>query len=1709
MKKSRRLFDHRYFVLLLIFTFIALLSSQVNAQQSAYWELKSNETADYLFNDWVTLDNPIRDNTTSDSFGSDIAFQGDWLLVGDPDSNEAGQVFIYNLSSGEPQLETVLQPSDGEMGDKFGYYVTAQDDVIAVFSACGSKHYGGCVYLYTKQADNSYREQRLQGTGSFGSRWDFGRSVAIQGSKVAIGAPYAGTETDKAVIEHGKVFVYEADVSGHYALKQTILPNLLEDKLRFGASLSFSQDGLLIGSPGAETYGRLSGDIYFFTRNSDGIFEERDSEGQLDFSNYKLYRYGENVKSREGSVYSTGVTSSEINRRIDDIVALTHKNIPSVSLISTAFVDFVNPTISVSNAFTVANENTLIALSTGESETFPPYYNCWVNACGDHLYIHEITHDKGEKIQERRFRLGGEQFYRSANVSASEGKVLTNNSGDILALSVTDFGLINFDGSDIEGESKYTGRVFLYRRGKTLSNNDYLSFSLSENTQLPHYLKPYYEKQTQGSITLTGEDARFFTVDANGKIEFKSSPDFENPLDSNGDNTYRLSAIVVSADQAASSTVHLFIDVNEVPDNDLDGLEDNLDLDDDNDGVPDLVEIAQGTDEKDINSYLDTDKDTVPDFFEDGTYGNNRLAPDAIDSDSDGVSDYIEAFSGVNDKPVWSYVEDNALNRGQALRQVLSHQTFDDRFSQTGEITKDSGLIYVPDPAYNVVHVYDSEVLPYEKTATLRPSDLAWDDDADIDFGSSIASDNGTIVVGAYSDSENGTSAGAIYIYNHLGGGQYSETKLLATDGGSEDFFGRSVDIDNGVIVVGANYCAIEGQRVGCAYVYTPNSTGTGYSETKLIGSGATAYAGFGFNVAIDKQTIVVSAAADDSVYEDSGSVYVYTMQDDGRISEQKLIPNDPEYRGDFGSDVDVSEGVIVVGLREDRNLNTIISGGNIGKVYVYKKGSDSQYHQTNTLYENNLKTFTMDSMFGAQVKIDNGVIYSGFYQDDHQALNVKGIYRFYLTDLGGYQREQLSITTPDDYIRVQNHKLTGFYADATSVYMAADYQFVIADNGNTSTIDPFGTITEFRLDSQISAEQAVSITLEEHNTLTSLFNAFDPDGDDLTVSLAGKDAEHFTYHAGLLQFTHQPVVADPQDFGKDNTYDLSLSVTDGELTSTINIAVTVIENWDVDGDGIDNYSDNDNDNDGVIDANDPFPLDPNEWADTDGDGIGNNTDVDDDNDGINDQLEQQYGLNPLDPDDALSDLDSDGISNLEEIVVGTDPRLADTDGDGVSDYDEIVNRTDPLDPSDSAQSAIKYWVWQDINGDYAAEMIALKSDDLPRVKVDILAVPAMNSVVSKTLDMDLLWAELHSVGDLNGDGVDEVGVFGFIESENRYSLVALDTTNQLTLVRRFNWPASVAKGQLKNLPDLNGDGVSELALFGQHKLNKTNQLLVKDGLTGQSIRTFKWVNNWNQLDIVTLGDRNDDGAPEIALFGIHKRTEKGQLFVLDGQSGSKQEVYNWSKTLANGALFLPGDVNSDGNDDIGLFSQRTDDNRYQLFVKHGDTKAGRAASITWPNTIEDGHIFSVADMTFDGVNEVGIFGLSGSGDNARYKVWINSGADNQRVANLAWPNKWQEVSVRQVADYDQDGVRDIALFGYNTLTGDYEISVKSASSRLELGVIALGQDVEQLSVEFIDANGDGWDDMALAWQDGVTQKRNLVVIEAATLALMLVNVAL
>lgn len=84
-------------------------------------------------------------------------------------------------------------------------------------------------------------------------------------------------------------------------------------------------------------------------------------------------------------------------------------------------------------------------------------------------------------------------------------------------------------------------------------------------------------------------------------------------------------------------------------------------------------------------------------------------------------------------------------------------------------------------------------------------------------------------------------------------------------------------------------------------------------------------------------------------------------------------------------------------------------------------------------------------------------------------------------------------------------------------------------------------------------------------------------------------------------------------------------------------------------------------------------------------------TNIDSNRDGIPDWWAEENELDPLDPGLAGADPDEDGLTNLEEFELGTDPNDPDTDGDGLNDGYEVELGTDPLDPNDPDKTQV--WI--------------------------------------------------------------------------------------------------------------------------------------------------------------------------------------------------------------------------------------------------------------------------------------------------------------------------------------------------------------------------------------------------------------------------------
>ena len=237
-------------------------------------------------------------------------------------------------------------------------------------------------------------------------------------------------------------------------------------------------------------------------------------------------------------------------------------------------------------------------------------------------------------------------------------------------------------------------------------------------------------------------------------------------------------------------------------------------------------------------------------------------------------------------------------------------------------------------------------------------------------FGRSVAISGGTVVVGADGDDGlNGdkSRSGSAYVFERSGSGTWTQEKLVADDAAKDDKFGRSVAISDGTVVVGA-YADDDDERgtnSGSAYVFEKKDGA--WTQEKLFANDAAEFDIFGQSVAIDGDTIVVGARG----HGVNGAAYVFERSGPGTWTQEKLVANDAAENDYFGRSVAISGNTIVIGAAEEAD----VSPEDPGSAYVFQRSEDGAWTQTKKL---TAVDAGVDDFFGSSVAISDGTIVVG-----------------------------------------------------------------------------------------------------------------------------------------------------------------------------------------------------------------------------------------------------------------------------------------------------------------------------------------------------------------------------------------------------------------------------------------------------------------------------------------------------------------------------------------------------------------------------------------------------------------------------------------------------------------------------------------------------------------------------------------------------------
>jgi len=203
-------------------------------------------------------------------------------------------------------------------------------------------------------------------------------------------------------------------------------------------------------------------------------------------------------------------------------------------------------------------------------------------------------------------------------------------------------------------------------------------------------------------------------------------------------------------------------------------------------------------------------------------------------------------------------------------------------------------------------------------------------------FGSSVSISDNTIVVGADGANVHAEmSQGAAYVFVKPANGWANMTqtaKLIAPDGAAKSYFGSSVSISGGTVVVGADGANVGSNKfAGAVYLFVKPANGwaaVSQPGAKLIASDAAKDGQLGYSVAIRGDTVVAGArSATVGANARQGAAYLFMKPAGGwkNISETaKLTASDGLRDGQFGSSVSIDGDFVVVGAPGQDSPGTV-----------------------------------------------------------------------------------------------------------------------------------------------------------------------------------------------------------------------------------------------------------------------------------------------------------------------------------------------------------------------------------------------------------------------------------------------------------------------------------------------------------------------------------------------------------------------------------------------------------------------------------------------------------------------------------------------------------------------------------------------------------------------------------------------------------------
>jgi hypothetical protein len=265
-----------------------------------------------------------------------------------------------------------------------------------------------------------------------------------------------------------------------------------------------------------------------------------------------------------------------------------------------------------------------------------------------------------------------------------------------------------------------------------------------------------------------------------------------------------------------------------------------------------------------------------------------------------------------------------------------------------------------------------------------------------------------------------------------------------------------------------------------------------------------------------------------------------------------------------------------------------------------------------------------------------------------------------------------------------------------------------------------------------------------------------------------------------------------------------------------------------------------------------------------------------------------------------------------------------------------------------------------DFNGDGRDDIVTFTRGNTGDVYVATSTGSSFTGTGVKWHDWFGIFGEVPLVGDVNGDGRDDIVTFTRGDAADVY--VATSTGSSFTGTG-VKWHGSLVPGvQIPALGDVNGDGRDDVIAFTRGDAADVYVALSNGSGFGTPTKWHDWFAAYTEAPAV--GDFNGDGKDDVATF---TRAGSGDVYVATSTgssfTGTGVKWHDWF--CINGEAPAVGDFNGDGRDDLVTFT-RGDAADVYVATSTGSSFSGTA--VKWHKNFASGeNLPGVGDVNGDG----------------------------------------------------------------------------------------------------------------------------------------------